>query len=285
MSYFAPTSLREALGLLAGGDVSVVAGGTDFFPALSDRPPPPALLDVTRVTEMAGISRTENGWRFGACVRWSDIVKAPLPACFDGLKQAAREVGSPQIQNAGTLAGNLCNASPAADGVPPLLTLDASVELTSATGTRRLPLDAFILGVRTVALRPGELMTAVHVPDAPATAAGTFLKLGSRRYLVISIAMVAVVVWLDEAGCIAGARVAVGSCSPVAMRLPTLETELVGLSAEDLRGRPVVEPDHLAGLSPIGDVRGSAEFRVDAARELCRRAVLAAVTPRDGADG
>lgn len=148
-----------------------------------------------------------------------------------------------------------------------------------------MPLDAFILGVRTVALQPGELITAVHVPDVPATAVGTFLKLGSRRHLVISIAMVSVVVWLDNAGDIAGARVAVGSCSPVATRLDALETDLVGLAAEDLRGRPVVQPDHLAGLSPISDVRGSAEFRVDAVRELCQRAVLAAVTPRNHADG
>lgn len=275
MGYFAPTSLIEALQVLAQGPVQIVAGGTDFFPGLQNKPPPRELLDLTRISEMQGITRSENGWRIGACARWTDIVNAALPPCFDGLKAAARDVGSVQIQNVGTVAGNLCNASPAADGVPPLLTLDATVELQSATGSRILPLADFITGVRKIALQQGELVVAVHIPNMPTQAQSSFEKLGSRRYLVISIAMVAVVLALDDAGQIETARVAVGSCSPVAQRLPVLEADLIGLDAAQLAGFEV-SSKHLVPLSPIADVRGSAEYRIGAVAELCKRALVAA---------
>jgi CO/xanthine dehydrogenase FAD-binding subunit len=123
-----------------------------------------------------------------------------------------------QIQNSGTVAGNLCNASPAADGVPPLLALDASVELASVAGTRRLKLDDFILGPRRTARRADELLAAILIPKPRAAAHSHFLKLGARRYLVISIAMVAAAIE-SERGKITTARVAVGACGPVAQRL------------------------------------------------------------------
>jgi CO/xanthine dehydrogenase FAD-binding subunit len=173
-----------------------------------------------------------------------------------------------QIQNQGTIAGNLCNASPAADGVPPLMVLDAVVEVASVAGTRQVPLADFITGVRRVDLRPDEMVTAIHVPDLPESARSHFLKLGSRTYLVISIVMVAVLVRVD-AGRIAEARIAVGSCAPVARRLPGLERALTGIEVAALEA---VEFD-MAGLSPISDVRGSAGYRHDSAAELCRRAL------------
>src|SRR5690606_20558212 len=150
-------------------------------------------------------------------------------------------------QNAGTLAGNLCNASPAADGVPPLLALGAGVELAGPQGVRRLDLADFVLGVRKTALAPGEILAAVHVPAQPEGSTSAFRKLGSRRYLVISIVMVAVNLWVAQ-GRIAGARVAVGAAAPVARRLPALEAALVGLSV-DAQG-PFTRPAHLARLSP-----------------------------------
>lgn len=277
MSYFSPASLSEALDHLATAAPAVVAGGTDLYPALGDRPAPASLLDLTRIAEMRGIRRTPQGLRIGACTTWAEIAAAGLPHGFDGLRGAAREVGSIQIQNAGTLAGNLCNASPAADGVPPLLTLHATVELASRSGTRSLSLQDFILGVRKVALRPDELLVAVHLPDPPAGARGSFLKLGARRYMVISIAMVAALVWRDDDGCIAGARIAVGACSPVACRLPRLERALVGLAPDDLRAGSDLWHDPIEALSPINDIRGSAEYRRDVVAELCRRAVLVAL--------
>ena len=267
MDYFAPESLTEALDILAGGDVRLVAGGTDFYPALPAGGPRQSLLDVTRVAGLRGVARTDGGWRIGAATRWSDIARADLPPVFDGLKAAAREVGSLQIQNAGTVAGNICNASPAADGMPPLLTLEAEVEVASALGTRRLPLDAFVTGVRAVALNPGEMVAALHLPALPEGATGVFSKLGSRSYLVISIAMVAMVLRLDGAGRFDVARVAVGACSPVARRLSALERALVGT----VPGEVEVTEEHLAGLAPIDDVRGSGAYRLEAVAEMIGR--------------
>ncbi len=272
MDYFAPTALEQAYSLLARDPVRIVAGGTDYYPSRPAGPPARDLMDVTGIAELRGIAQVGDGWRIGATTRWSDIVRAELPPAFDGLKAAAREVGSIQIQNAGTVAGNLCNASPAADGVPPLLTLDARVEIGSDQGIRFLPLSEFITGVRATALQPGEMVTAVIVPPLPETAVSAFEKLGARRYLVISITMTAVLLVLDEGGRIAEARVAVGACSPVACRLGDLETALVGQDA----GRAEIDPAHLSSLAPIDDVRGTAAFRADVVAEQIARALRAA---------
>jgi len=273
MGYHAPEKLAEAFAILEGEGARPIAGGTDWFPAQGEGVSPTPLLDVTRLPGFRGIARDGAAWRIGAASTWAEVTAAPLPPAFDGLKAAAREVGSIQIQNAGTVAGNLCNASPAADGLPPLLTLGAEVELVSRLGTRRLPVGDFVTGVRRTALAPGELVSAVLVPDPPEGAGSAFLKLGARRYLVISIASVAVLVRRDG-GRILEARVAVGSCSPVAQRLPGLETRLAG---HDL-ARPIPAPagDDLSPLSPIGDVRGSAAYRLEAAGELIGRALARA---------
>ena len=159
--YFRPDGLSEALAALRRPH-TVLAGGTDFYPSRVGRAIDEDVLDITAIGALCGISAGAAGWRLGATTTWSELLAADLPPLFDGLKQAAREVGGRQIQNAGTLAGNLCNASPAADGVPPLLALDAEVELASPAGTRRLPLASFLTGNRCTALEPGELMVKVR---------------------------------------------------------------------------------------------------------------------------
>lgn len=273
--YAKPASLDEALSLLGEAPWRVLAGGTDFYPAQGARPFRDNVLDINGLGELRGLSQDDRVIRIGARTTWSDIVRAELPPAFDGLKAAAREVGSIQIQNVGTVAGNLCNASPAADGMPALMTLDAEVELRSAAGARFLPLSQFVLGNRKTALLPGELVTAIVVPKASAAGASAFVKLGARRYLVISIGMVAARLVVEN-GQIASAAVAVGACSAVAQRLATLERDLVGRQA-DAGLVAAVEAKHLAGLSPIDDVRGSAAYRLEAAKELVSRALAATI--------
>ncbi|QUJ76378.1 FAD binding domain-containing protein [Sulfitobacter albidus] len=274
MSYHRPHALADALDIAATPAITVVAGGTDVYPAARQGRPFGTILDITRVQGLTGITQDDGGTRIGAATSWSDLVRADLPPAFDGLKCAARQVGSVQIQNAATLAGNLCNASPAADGVPPLLTLDASVEVASAArGSRRIPLGDFIRGVRQTALAPDELLTAIHIPQPPEGAGSCFEKLGSRRYLVISIAMVSALVAVDGNGRITHARIAAGSCSAVAQRLPALEAACLGQRPHDI----TVNSDHLAPLSPIDDVRGSAAYRRDAVATLCQRAIARSV--------
>jgi N-methylhydantoinase B len=236
--------LHEALSLMAQGAWQVMAGGTDIFPARAHRaawgsPLDADWLDITAIPEMRGITRAGDFWRIGGATSWAALRDAELPPGFDALREAARQVGGRQIQARGTIGGNLCNASPAADGVPPLLLLDAEVELASQGGRRRLKLADFILGNRRTARAADELLLALHVPARAAQSRSVFLKLGARAHLVISIVMVAAN---------AEGRVAVGSCSEVA--------RLWGEGA----------------LTPMDDVRGTAAYRHAAAAELVARA-------------
>jgi CO/xanthine dehydrogenase FAD-binding subunit len=270
-SYIRPRTLDEAMALLAAGEAQILSGGTDFYPALGDRVVRGPVVDVSGLGELRGVSTDADYFHIGGLTTWSEIIRTPLPRCFDALKSAAREVGGVQIQNRGTVAGNLCNASPAADGVPPLLALDAEVELVSNVGVRRLPLGDFIVGNRKTQRKADELLATVLVPRALENAASTFVKLGARRYLVISISMVAVVLLVSDRR-ILEARVAVGSCSAMARRLRALESDLVGASVRDGLGE-VVGPEHLAPLSPIDDVRATSEYRMDASLRLVQRAL------------
>ena len=273
-AYLRPRTLDDALALLAATPgCQLLAGGTDVFPARAgaevwlnrdDRP----LLDLSGIASLHGISETPAGWRIGALASWAQLCATPLPPAFDGLKQAARQVGGAQVQNRGTIIGNLCNASPAADGAPPLLTLDAQVELTGPAGPRVLPLAAFLQGNRRTALAPGEIATALQIPAPPPGARAGFLKLGARSHLVISIAMVAGVVSV-EAGLVRHARLAVGACSATAQRLPLAEAALLNAPPDPAR----LLPQHLAALAPIDDVRASAAYRRHAALVLLQRLV------------
>ncbi len=265
--------------MLAATGGQILAGGTDFYPALGERVPSGHVVDITSLREIRGISFESDWVRIGGLTTWTDVVRTPLPRCFDALKLAAREVGSVQIQNRGTVAGNLCNASPAADGVPPLLALDAEVELVSSVGARRLSLEQFLVGNRKTARQAGEILAAVYIPRKIEDAASSFLKLGARRYLVISISMVAAIVQPDASGYIADARIAVGSCSATAKRLRDLERDLVGKSMAPGLGASV-RSEHLAPLSPISDVRATSEYRRDASLTLVGRALEACVGAR-----
>ncbi len=271
MTYVLPKTLAEALEIKAGQEMTVLAGGTDVFPAATSLGMPDNIMDISAISDLRGISDTDDQYRFGALTTWSDIANADLPAQFDCLKQAALEVGSIQIQNAGTIAGNLCNASPAADGVPPLLALNAQVELSSKDGVRVLPIQEFVLGNRRTALQPGELVSAVLVPKDLSGAVSHFIKLGSRKYLVISITMVAVIVEVDDQNKITQARISVGACSEVAMRIEALEQALIGCAASDAAAS--VKADYFSCLSPISDVRAKADYRRNAAVELVTRAL------------
>lgn len=269
-SYTRPERLEDALAALRERPWTVIAGGTDHYPARVTHHRDEAILDVTGLPELGGIRRDpDGGLVIGATATWSQVIAAELPAACDGLKAAAREVGGMQIQNRGTVGGNLCNASPAADGVPALLSLDAEVELASLDGIRRLPLDRFVLGNRRTARRPDELLAAIRIPAAALDGSSRFLKLGARRYLVISIVMVAGTMSTAPDGTVAAVRLAVGACSAAALRLRELEAALTGQPARDAAA--IVGDAHLAGLQPIDDVRADAGYRREAAGVLVRR--------------
>lgn len=277
-TWLRPATLEAALAALAApAPPRIFAGGTDIlaaeaFRAAWGQPGRESMLDIDAIPGLEGIEKRidERGaqWRIGARTRWAALRDAALPPFLAGLRQAAGQVGGPQVQNRGTIGGNLCNASPAADGAPPLLALDAAVECARAGGLRVLPLQDFILGNRRIALAPGEMVTAILIPDRPAGTRAGFLKLGARRNLVISIAMVSAVIE-QQAGRISRAAIGIGACSAAAQRLPALEAALIDLPIEAAAG--AVLPAHLAALAPIEDVRASADYRREAALELTRR--------------
>ena len=272
-------SLEGALATLALGPVTVLAGGTDLYPALASHRAGSPMLDISALAPLRAITRVDGATapalRLGALTTWSVLARGALPGWARALELAAREVGGVQIQNRGTLGGNLCHASPAADGVPALLALDARIELASHRGVRALPLDQFILGPRRTARQPDELLTAIELPEPAPTARSTFLKLGHRRYLVISIAMVAIALELGADARVTGIRLAVGSCGPMARRLPLLEERLLGRLAPLDPGvvMALIDAAALAPLSPIDDVRGTATYRLDAVGSLIARGV------------
>ena len=265
--YFRPRDLAEALDIMAEHAPRPLAGGTDLYPALTGAFVARQALnwmDLSGIAALRGVSPT----RIGALATWTDVARADLPPAMAALARAAVQVGGRQVQNRGTVIGNICNASPAADGVPPLLILDAEIELASAAGLRRLPLSNFLRGNRDTARRPDELAVALHIPPLP-EGESRFEKLGARRQLVISIVMAAGLLRM-AGGRIAEARLAVGSCSAVARRLGSLEAAMAGATPDEARG--IIAGADLR-LTPIGDIRGTAEYRLAAARTLAARSL------------
>jgi len=275
--YARPESLDEAVALLSLGPRVLLAGGTDLFAATEEPALAGDVLDLTRVHELRGLRHLADGsLEIGAASTWAEIARADLPPAFDGLRAAAREVGGCQIQNTGTIGGNLCNASPAADGVPPLLTLDALVVLAGPGGMRQMPLQEFLLGPRQTARAASEILTSVIIPAPALEGCGVFLKLGARAHLVISIVMVAARIEIAD-GRVARAAIAVGACSAVARRLLQVENALAGAPLAEAVARidrTVVD----AALAPLDDHRASAAYRREAAGELVARAVEALVS-------
>lgn len=270
MNAFArPAALDEAISALRQGDWRILAGGTDLYPLAAGQLSG-NVLDLGGIGELHQIALGDD-LKIGSCVTWSEIADAQLPIACRSLQQAARQVGGRQIQNSGTIGGNLCNASPAADGVPPLLTLDATVHLLGTRGRRSLKLADFLLGPRRTAREADEVLTHITIPSSALAGKSAFLKLGARSYLVISIAMVSARV-LMAGDRISAAALAVGACSATARRLPKVEQQITGMSVDQAISA-ITETEIAPLLAPIADVRATAEYRITAATELLRRAV------------
>ena len=211
-SYLRPTTLSDALHALSEKRSTIIAGGTDFYPARVGKPLDEDVLDVTAIESLRAIEDRGDHYVIGATTTWTDLIREDLPDWFRAMKLAAKEVGGVQIQNAGTIVGNVCNASPAADGAPGLLALDASVVLASLLGERIIPITEFVLGNRSTARKPDEIVVGLRIPKCREDAKSTFLKLGARKYLVISIVMVSAIIEVSAEGMVDRCRVAVGSC-------------------------------------------------------------------------
>lgn len=272
MEFLAPTSLADALAARAEHPGAVpIMGGTDVMVELNfDRHRPPALLDLTRVPELAGWDRVDGSVRLGAGVTYTRVI-AELATELPALALASRTVGSPQIRNRGTVGGNLGAASPAGDSHPALLAAHAEVELSSLAGVRRVPAAEFYTGVKKHAGRPDELVTAVWV--RPATGPQQFSKIGTRNAMVIAVAAFGLALHPEEQSVGTG----IGSAGPTPLRAREAEAFLAGeLDWERRAEVPQSVADEFARLvaaaaSPIDDVRGTAAYRRHALGVMARR--------------
>ncbi|MBK8026358.1 MAG: FAD binding domain-containing protein [Chloroflexi bacterium] len=287
--YYTVGSTQDALELLAEhrDKARVIAGGTDLLIELERgvRRGIDVIIDVSRLRELDGISLQGDSFLLGALVTHNDVVgDERLVGRALPLAQACWEVGAPQIRNRGTVAGNLITASPANDTITPLWALGATVTLSSVEGERTVPLNAFYTGVRRTVMRPDELLTAISFPALAENERGIFLKLGLRRAQAISVVNCAVVLsFAAEGETVEHAAITLGSVAPTIFPADVAASSLVG---KRLTGDAIREAARLAAAapSPIDDVRGTAEYRVEMIRVLVARALrrLAANSERDG---
>jgi CO/xanthine dehydrogenase FAD-binding subunit len=275
--YLRPSELQAALLSLAASPRLVLAGGTDLY--ASGTPMPQRLrqpvLDITAIDPLRAIRLEHAEILIGATATWAALCRAELPVWCQGLKQAGSQIGAQQIQNVATVAGNLCNASPAADGVPPLLALGARIDLASIRGQRTLGLEEFLLGPRRTACASDELVTGLRLAARSERARSVFYKLGARSYLVIAIVSLAVSVDFDMRGRVSYAGIAVGSCASRAQRLLALESRLLGMDRAGVQAlaQTLVMAADAPEIAPIDDIRGTAAYRRDALATLLERSL------------
>lgn len=274
--YAAPRTLDEAADLLRGGGVSILAGGTDLMPqSRSARSPlQPVLMNIRRIPELRGISVVEGLVRIGALTTITELRDSPLVReHLQALWQACDRFASDQIRNAGTIGGNICNASPAGDTLVPLLVHDARVVLASKpngkTERRSLPLSDFLLGPGKTARAPDELLAEVEMPLPQPGTVSAFFKFGTRPALdisVISIGFSAV-----RAGkTLRGVRVAFGAVAPRPIRAPATEDALEGKALDDATiAAAATAADN--EIHPITDVRASDWYRREMVRNMLTR--------------
>ncbi len=281
--YFTPTSLATALQILAQyrEQARIIAGGTDILIELERKiRTPHVLIDITRIPGLDEITQSDGHIHLGSLVTHNQVAGSAV--CLEQaypLARACWEVGAPQIRNRGTVAGNLITASPANDTITPLWALGASVTLRSAYGERTQSFPEFFKGVRKTAMEPDEILTGITIPTMKASQRGTFIKVALRRAQAISVVNVAAVVGL-AAGHVTDVRITLGSVAPTIVRAVHAE--------EFLKDRPLTdaimaEASQLAASDsrPIGDIRGTADYR----REMVRVATMRALTQlRDGTE-
>src|SRR3954463_6472474 len=224
MDILQPDTWTEALEAKAARPEAVpIAGGTDLLVELNfDRARPPAILNLTRVTELTEWGEDDGRLRVGAGVSYTRLI-AELSDRLPGLAIASRTVGSPQIRNRGTVGGNLGTASPAGDGLPPLFASDAEVELASTRGTRGLSVAAFVTGPKRNVLAPDELIAAFVLPAADGPQ--QFAKIGTRNAMVIAVCSLGLALWPGERRVTA----CIGSAGPTPIRATDAETFIGGV--------------------------------------------------------
>jgi CO/xanthine dehydrogenase FAD-binding subunit len=268
-----PSTLTEACELLAAGGARLLAGGTDLIPQLREgRREAERVVDLKRLAECMAITvRADGGVTIGAAVPASIVGRHPVVReRYPALSVAALMIGSHQVQNRASLGGNICNAAPSADAVPPLIVLGAEVEIVSGEGRRTVPLETIFAGPGRTTLAPGELMATIRLPAPQVNAASHYIRFTPRREMDIAAAGVAARVACDDAGLIMDARIALASVAPTPIRASAGERALFGRRLDDATIEAAAQAT-MGEARPISDTRASAEYRRELVRVLTRR--------------
>jgi CO/xanthine dehydrogenase FAD-binding subunit len=274
--YFQPSKLKELMRLLArfGDKGKIIAGGTDLVLQLKSReiPSPQYIFDIENIDELNYIKDEREVIRIGAILKHyklqsSSVIDEKLPL----LKEAIDQLGTPQIRNVGTIGGNLCNASPAADASLPLMVLGAQLKIVSTGGERKIPIEKFFKSVKKTTLKNSELLTEILIPRQTNEYGGAFMKIGRRNGHDISLVNGAVMLKLSN-GRIEDLCIALGSVGPTPMRALKTETFLKGkeYSEENVRKASAISSSE---IRPISDVRASAEYRRQVVESLVEIAI------------
>ena len=280
MKYRVPASLDDAIALIAdeSGVVRVLAGGTDVLVQMhSDIVEPDLLVDIKNVAELREISLDGGSWRFGAAATGKELMDhAAFNAAWPGIMDGVRLIGSLQIRGRATVGGNLCNASPAADSVPPLIAARATAVIAGPAGRRSIPIEDVATGPGRTSLAPGEIVVRFELPERPPRSGDAYMRFTPRTEMDIAVVGAAVNLTLDGDGVCTDARVALGAVAPRAL--------LVEDAAAALIGTPVDETamENLAAAAsdacdPIDDKRGTVEYRTEVAGVLACRAAARAL--------
>lgn len=270
--FLSPKTLSEALDALAVPGSRAIAGGTDVIPQLqTSRFQAGRLVDLGRLSELRYIREEDTAIEIGALTRYADILNSDLLARYaPALVTASQSVGAMPTRNRGTIGGNVVNASPAGDTLPPLLVLDAGLKLVSRESERQLAIEEFLLAPGKTNLEAGEILHSVFFTKPPAHTYSTFLKLGNRHGMAISVVSVAVLVTFENNGVVKDARIALGAVAPTAIRVSVSEASVVGsmLGQTDIAKAARIASEQSA---PIDDIRASAVYRRHAVEVLVRR--------------
>jgi carbon-monoxide dehydrogenase medium subunit len=276
-----PRSLSEALKAKGeyGEKARVLAGGTYLMVLLKERKlKTEAVISLRHLRELNFIREQPEGVTLGALVTHTDVAMSEIVRRrFPDLAEACSQVGATQIQNLGTVGGNLCNASPAADAAPPLFLLEAVLTLAGSGGERRVPIHEFFLGPRQTVLKADEILKDIFIPKISGRRGATYLKLGRRQAMEIAIVGLGMAIHLNGSDqVVSECRIAMGSVAPTILRARSAEAVLRDreITSELLDEVAAVAAD---AARPISDVRASAEYRLDMIRVLCRQATQAAL--------
>jgi carbon-monoxide dehydrogenase medium subunit len=274
--YFEPTTLGEAIDLLGeyGRQASILAGGTDLLVEIKERiRSPDHVVNIKRIPGLDHLTYTENdGLRIGALVTVRSVEISPIVReKYAGLAQAAKELGSIQIRNRATVAGNICRASPSADTLPPLIADASTVILCGPDGERTVLLEEFCTGPGKTVLSSDEVLVEISVPSPEPHTGKAYVKHGRRKAMELATVGVAVTIKLDGDVC-REARIVLGAVAPTPIRATRAEELLCGTVIDDAAIHEAAELA-MAASKPISDVRSSAEYRREMVRVLTGRAI------------